>query len=342
MKYLALQDKINSLILNTNFSGVVSIKEKDKIIYENAAGFADKSNKIRNNIKTKFGIASGTKFFTALAIGKLIDEGKISLKSKVFDIIKYDFPLYSKDITVEHLLTHTSGMPDYYDEEKFDDFDNFFLDIPWYKLREPEDYFPVFPQEEMKFIPGEKFSYCNGGFVLLAALVHEVSGIPYKKYVEEYVFKAVGLNDSGFFEMNRLPENTALGYIEDENGWRTNIYNLPIVGGGNGGAFTTVGDLYILWDAFFKYKILSRDLTDLYVKPHVKAESEGENIYHGLGIWLRKEENNMQEYIVGCDAGVSFLSAVIRNDEIAFTVISNTTNGAWPIVREINRTYLPY
>ena len=162
MKYLALQDRINSLILNTNFSGVVSIKEKDKIIYENAAGFADKSNKIRNNIKTKFGIASGTKFFTALAIGKLI------------------------------------------------------------------------------------------------------------------------------------------------------------------------------------YKILSRDLTDLYVKPHVKAESEGENIYHGLGIWLRKEENNMQEYIVGCDAGVSFLSAVIRNDEIAFTVISNTTNGAWPIVREINRTYLPY
>ena len=64
------------------------------------------------------------------------------------------------------------------------------------------------------------------------------------------------MKNSGFFELNRLPGNTALGYVEDDNGWRTNIYNLPIVGGGDGGAFTTVGDLYTLWDAFLKYKIL--------------------------------------------------------------------------------------
>jgi CubicO group peptidase (beta-lactamase class C family) len=130
---------------------------RGKIIYENSAGFADRSNKVRNNMKTRFGIASGTKFFTALAIGKLIEQGKLSLETKVFDIIKYDFPLYSKEITIAQLLTHTSGIPDYYDEEKVDDYDNFFTDIPWYELREPKDYFPVFPQEKMKSIPGEKF-----------------------------------------------------------------------------------------------------------------------------------------------------------------------------------------
>lgn len=339
MRHLTLADRINPLIEKTNFSGVISIREKGKVIYEHAAGFADRSNKIRNYMETRFGIASGTKFFTALAIGKLIEEEKISLKSKVFDIIQYDFPFYAKEITIEHLLTHTSGIPDYFDEEKVDDFDNFFVAIPWYRLREPEEYFPIFPQEEMKFLPGESFSYCNSGFVLLAAIVHEVSGIPYTRFVEEHIFKATGMKNSGFFEMNRLPENTALGYIEDSNGWRTNIYNLPIVGGGDGGAFTTVGDLCILWDAFFRFNILSRDLTELYIKPYIKAESEGENLYYGHGIWLKKGEKIQEEYIVGCDAGVSFKSSVIRKIDIIYTVISNTGNGAWPITGEIENFF---
>lgn len=339
MGHFTLADKINLSIEKNNFSGVISIKEKGEIIYENAAGFADRSNKVRNNIETKFGIASGTKFFTALAIGKLIEKGEISLETKVFDIINYDFPLYSKEITIEQLLTHTSGIPDYYDEEKVDDFDNFSVAIPWYQLREPKDYFPIFPQEKMKFLPGEKFSYCNSGFILLAAIVHEVSGIPYARFVEEYIFKASGMKNSGFFELNRLPENTALGYVKDDNGWRTNIYNLPIVGGGDGGAFTTVGDLYIFWDALFEFKILSRGLTELYIKPYIKAESEGVNIYYGHGIWLYKGEETLEEYIVGCDAGVSFKSAIIRKDQIIYTVISNTDDGAWPIIREIKNFF---
>ncbi len=329
-------DKINSLIEKNNFSGVISIKKKGTIIYENAAGYAERSNKININLETKFGIASGTKLFTALAIGKLIDEGKLSLETKVFDIIKYDFPFYSKEITIEQLLTHTSGIPDYFDEEKVDEFNNFFVAKPWYELREPKDYFPIFPQEEMKFMPGERFSYSNGGFILLAAIIHEVTKIPYSSYVNEYIFKSIGMNNSGFFELNRLPANTAMGYVEDDNGWRTNIYNLPIIGGGDGGAFTTIGDLYTFWDALFEYKIISKELTSLYLRPYIKAESEGENIYYGHGIWIsKKEDKPIVEYIVGCDAGVSFKSAVIRENDIIYTVISNTTDGAWPITREI-------
>lgn len=336
MRDSILADKINSSIERNNFSGVVSIKKNGKIIYEKAVGYAERSNKVNINRETRFGIASGTKFFTALAIGKLMDEGKISLETKVFDIIKYDFSLYSKEITIKQLLTHTSGIPDYFDEEKVDDFGNFFVAIPWYELREPKDYFPVFPQEDMKFRPGERFSYCNSGFVLLAAIIHEVTGIPYTVFVKEHILKPVGMNDSGFFELNRLPENTAIGYVEDDNGWRTNVYNLPIVGGGDGGIFTTVGDLYKLWDAFLDFKILSKDLTELYLKPYVTAETEGENTYYGHGIWVCKEEEKpIEEYIIGCDAGVSFKSAIIRKDEIIYTVISNTGDGVWPIIEEI-------
>lgn len=336
MKASMITEKINASIEKNNFSGVISIKEKGKIIYENAVGNAERIYKINNNIETKFGIASGTKFLTALAIGKLIEEGMLSLETKVFDIIKYEFHFYSKEITVGQLLTHTSGIPDYFDEEKVDDFDDFFVAIPWYKLREPKDYFPAFPEEEMKFLPGEKFSYCNSGYILLAAIIQEISGTSYIGFIEKYIFRAIGMNNSGFFELNRLPENTAIGYVKDDNGWCTNIYNLPIVGGGDGGAFTTVGDLYILWDALLKFKILSKDLTELFMKPYVKTESEGENLYYGHGIWIYKDaERPIEEYIVGCDAGVSFRSAINRENDLIYTVISNTSDGAWPIIREI-------
>ncbi|GMQ60544.1 serine hydrolase [Vallitalea sediminicola] len=329
-------NSLNELIKKNDFSGVISIKKQGEIIYEKASGYADRSNRVENNIETKFGIASGTKFFTALSIGKLIEDEKISLETKVFDIIKYKFDLYSKDITIRQLLTHTSGIPDYFDEDKVDDFDNFFVDIPWYELKEPKDYFPVFPQEEMNFSPGKSFAYCNGGFVLLAAIIAEISKMPYKDYVEQNIFEAIGMNNSGFYPLNRLPENAALGYVKDDIGWRTNIYNLPIVGGGDGGAFTTLSDLYILWDALLSNKILSENMVDLYIKPHVKAESEGENTYYGHGIWVYEEKGKpVEEYIVGCDAGISFKSAIVREKDITYTVISNTGDGAWSIIKEI-------
>ncbi len=331
-----IADKINTTIEKNNFSGVISIRKEGKIIYENSVGYAERSNKLSINKNTKFGIASGTKFFTALAIGKLIEEGKISFETKVFDIIKYLFDSYSKEITIRQLLTHTSGIPDYYDEEKIEDFNNFFLNIPWYKLKEPNDYFPIFPKEAMKFLPGQRFSYNNSGYVLLAAIIKEVSGIPYKDYIEAQIFNVNGMNRSGLFPLNRLPENTAIGYIEDADSWQTNVFSLPIVGGGDGGAFTTVGDLYFLWDAFLNNKILSEDMVQLYIKPHTKAESEGENLYYGYGIWVYKKMGQpIEEYIIGCDPGVSFKSAIIREKDIIYTVISNTDNGAWPITREI-------
>jgi CubicO group peptidase (beta-lactamase class C family) len=331
-----ITNRINSIIEKNNFSGVVSIRKQGEIIYENSSGYADRSNMISNNIETKFGIASGTKFLTALAIGKLIEDGKLDFETKAFDIIKYDFPLYSKDITIRQLLTHTSGMPDYFDEEEIEDFDNFSVGIPWYELKEPKDYLPIFPHKEMKFLPGKRFSYCNSGFVLLAAIIAEVSGISYTNFVEDNIFREIEMNNSGFYPLNKLPENTALGYVEEENGWRTNVYNLPIVGGGDGGAFTTVGDLYKLWDALFNYQILSKNYVNIYLKPYVKAESEGVNYYYGHGIWMyMKDEIPKEEYIEGCDAGVSFKSVIIREKDIVYTVISNTDDGAWPIIDEI-------
>jgi len=335
MEHAQLTKTLNTSIEEHVFSGVISIRRQDTVLYERAAGYADRSNKIENTLATRFGIASGTKFFTALAIGKLIEAQKLSFSTKLKDCIALNFPRYSPEITIRHLLTHTSGIPDYYDEEKITDFDTFTLSTPWYALKGPRDYLAAFPDEAMKFAPGERFSYSNGGYILLGVVIEELTGLKYQDFVEQAIFKAIGMNQSGYFALNKLPEKTALGYVEEAEDWRTNIFNLPIVGASDGGAFTTVQDIATLWKAFWGYELLPKALVEIYAQPYVKAETEGEHTGHGL--WICEDEGrNREEYITGCDAGVSFKSSVNRVKELQVTVISNTTHGAWPVLRDID------
>lgn len=320
----------------SGFSGVISVRQADTVLYERAAGYADRSNRILNTLETRFGIASGTKFFTALAIGRLIAAQKLNFATKLKDCLALPFPRYSPDITIGHLLTHTSGIPDYFDEEKITDFNDFHLAIPWYALKGPRDYLPLFPDEAMKFAPGERFSYSNGGYILLGVVIEELTGRKYQDFVEQEIFKTIGMNHSGYFALNKLPEKTAVGYIEEGEGWRTNIYNLPIVGASDGGAFTTVEDITALWQAFWRNEIIPKELVEIYAQPYIKAGAKRKNLSYGQGLWISEDTHGHRyEYITGSDAGVSFRSSVHRSIELQITVISNTSHGVWPIWREI-------
>jgi CubicO group peptidase (beta-lactamase class C family) len=330
-----LKRSVDKSIDEHAFSGVVSIRRGDVVLYEGAAGYAERSNQIANTPETRFGIASGTKFLTALAIGKLIDAQKLSLSTRLTDCVALDFPRYAPQITIRHLLTHTSGIPDYFDEEKVADFENFAVSIPWHALKGPRDYLAVFPDEAMKFTPGERFCYSNGGYILLGVVIEELTGLRYQDFVQREIFQAIGMSRSGFFALNRLPEKTALGYVKDEAGWRTNVFDLPIVGASDGGAFTTVQDIATLWRAFWAGEILSDALVNLFTEPSVKVD--GKPTYYGHGLWIREDEGRGREVSMsGCDAGVSFKSSVNRGDGLQVTVISNTTHGAWPVLRDVD------
>jgi CubicO group peptidase (beta-lactamase class C family) len=332
-----LAKTLDTTVEEQGFSGVISIRQQGAVIYERATGYADRSNRVANTLDTRFGIASGTKFFTALAIGKLIEAQKLTFDTKLKDCLALDFPHYAPEISIRHLLTHTSGVPDYLDEEKIEDFDSFTLSVPIYALHSPRDYLAMFPDEPMKFAPGARFSYSNGGYILLGVVIEELTGQKYQEFVEQTIFKAIGMERSGYFAMNKLPEKTALGYVEEAAGWRTNIYNLPIVGASDGGAFTTAQDVETLWKAFWGYEILPQALVEIYTQPYVKASSERNDLYYGHGIWMRQDASgNHSEYITGSDAGVSFRSIVNRADGLQTTVLSNTSDGAWPILKAID------
>ncbi|TKI80606.1 beta-lactamase family protein, partial [Bacillus wiedmannii] len=118
-------------------------------------------------------------------------------------------------------------------------------------------------------------SYSNAGYILLGLIVEKLTGMKFAEYVKENIFQVCGMSDSGYFRMDQLPERTALGYIDnkDDNTWRTNIYSVPIVGGPDGGAFTTVLDLGEFWNGLFNGKLLNKEYTNQLLTPYVKNNS---------------------------------------------------------------------
>ena len=158
-----LIQRLEQVASETEFSGVISIFKDASIVFSRAFGYRDIKNNLPNTTSTIFGIASGTKFFTALGIGVLIDRGLISLGTTIGEIAQEYTGFVDENATIQHLLTHTSGIYDYYDEEREQDYEHFSVEIPWYKLETPSDYYPLFKGQEMKFHPGERYSYSNGG-----------------------------------------------------------------------------------------------------------------------------------------------------------------------------------
>lgn len=323
---IGLNNLIEKTAATSNFSGTISISDNKSLVFEKAYGFADRSNKIQNQVNTRFGIASGTKFLTALGIGRLIDQEQIKLNSLLCDLVSHEFPHFSTEISVQHLLTHTSGVFDYYDEELVEDFDNFFVDIPWYHLTTPSDYLPLFQNESMKFKPGVRFSYSNGGYILLGIIIEEVTGRLFRDFIQEQVFQECGMADSGFFQLNQLPEQTANGYMEtQDSSWRTNIFNLPIIGASDGGAYTTAGDLRKLWTAFTSHELLSPDLTAEFQQ--VRAKVYEDEVGYGYGLYIWQKYNPPAYFIVGSDAGVGFDSRHWPETGLTISILSNQTDG---------------
>ena len=149
-----------------------------------------------------------------------------------------------------------------------DDFGALWLERPTYTMRSPRDFLPMFQNQAMKFAPGERFEYNNSGFVLLGLIIEAISGQPYTEYVTEHVLHAAGMTDSGFFALNQLPSRTASGYLPTEDGqWRTNIFEIPIMGCADGGVFVTAPDFGRLWDGLSNHRLLSPSMTERFLSP---------------------------------------------------------------------------
>jgi CubicO group peptidase (beta-lactamase class C family) len=336
---MSLNESFNSLIVEYGFSGVVLVRKGNEVAVEMAAGFSNRSNEKLNTVNTRFGIASGCKLFTAVAIAQLVEKGQLQFETLLKDCLDIEFPYFDENITIHHLLTHSSGIPDYFDEEIMDDFEELWKTTPMYLLNSPRDFLPLFQQGKMKFSPGVKFHYNNAAFIVLGLIVEQQTGMSFTEYVEKHIFQRCGMVNSGYFSLNQLPANTAAGYIDLEDGtWKTNIYSLPIKGGADGGAFITAPDMMLFWEALMNHRLLSEETTKKLLTPHINVK---EDDYYGYGIWITKRDEEIYKYhIMGYDPGVCFHSAYYPQLQTILAIPSNQSTGAFRLMKKIEDTLL--
>ncbi|MDD3920241.1 MAG: serine hydrolase [Eubacteriales bacterium] len=314
-----------------SFSGVFSARDTQGIVCEKCRGFRNRSEKLSNNADTAFGIASGTKLFTGLAICKLMDAGKLSLEDKLWALLPYDLGRINKNVTLRQLLTHTSGIGDYIDEENPDVMEQLkalYHRYPVYLWEHLAYYLPMITPLPQKFEPGARFSYSNAGYVMLGLVVEAVSGTSYQQFVQNEIILPLQLAHTGFYRTDCLPGNTACGYTGDP-ACRTNIYSLPIVGGSDGGLYTCAGDLDTLWRALFAGRILSKKMLQAFLSPQV-ARGDGKS--YGLGVYRMDRHENTAYYALGSDFGIDFFTAYFPRRQLTVSTLGNTEVNTYPLL----------
>lgn len=287
----------------------LAIIQDGRILYERGYGMANLEYNIPITPSTVFRIGSTSKQFTAAAIAMLALEGKISLDD---DIRKYipEIPAYGKPITIQHLIHHTSGLRDYT------------MLLPLAGYRPDGDCPPVEEtieilsrQKNLNFLPGEKFSYSNSGYFLLAVIVERVTGKSLDEFARERIFGPLGMKNTHFHDDHtKLVPHRADGYSPTKNGFRLDMSNWNHVG--DGGLFTTVEDLF-LWDQAFYNHQLGRELIDLLQTPG--RLDNGQELDYAFGLVIG-EYRGLKTVGHG-GSWVGFRSAILRFPEQKFSVI---------------------
>jgi CubicO group peptidase (beta-lactamase class C family) len=326
----SLDASIEAAASASGFSGVVRVDAEGAPVARRAFGLANRAVGTANDVALRYAIASGTKGLTALSAMSLVERGTVSLETTARSLLGRDLPLIDGAVTVEHLLTHRSGIGDYLDESQLTSVSDYVMTVPVHRLASTEEYLAVLDGHPMVSAPGSEFAYNNGGYVLLALLIERAAGASFYDLVDELVCRPSGLLMTEFLRTDELPGDVAIGYLE-AGGLRTNALHLPVRGSGDGGAFSSVADMAALWSAVLSGRVVSPATLQKMTRPHTVDASNG--LDYGLGLWLDPHAGHVS--IHGFDAGVGFVSSTARDGRTTYTVMSNTSRGAWAMSQAI-------
>jgi CubicO group peptidase (beta-lactamase class C family) len=253
-----LSNFINNLNIKDAFSGSVLVARGKNIIFKDSVGYANKTWKIKNNIDTKFSLGSMNKMFTAIAALQLIEKGKLKFDDKLIQFVNKDWlPKGDSDfITIRQLLTHTSGLGNFFNDE--------FNQSNKEAYRSLDAYKPLISQSELLFVPGSRNRYSNSGMLMLGLVIEKVSGQNYYDYVQQHIYNKANMPNSGSFELDSVTENLASGYLKrmHSDRWVDSIYARAIKGSPAGGGFSSVSDLYQFAIVLTEFRLLGNKFTE--------------------------------------------------------------------------------
>jgi len=249
------------------FYGVVLLACNGRPIFEGAYGQASIAYDRKNTLDTRFNLASVGKMFTGVAVAQLVEQGLLSYD----DVIGKYLPDYpnqqaANQVTISELLTHTSGLQDFLNQQFIDAAKNEFVKV--------QDYFPLFASKPLLSSPGEQFNYNNAEYMVLGAIIEKVSNQSYFDYVKEHIFEPAGMEHTGFYELDlELPNRatsitkaTKLTTAPPTSGPPRNAIGLILYKGmPAGGSFSTAGDLLAFTNALLQHELLSAADTNLVI-----------------------------------------------------------------------------
>jgi CubicO group peptidase (beta-lactamase class C family) len=306
-----LDARLREWVEQRGYSGVAVITRAGVTEFEGCYGLANRADAVPIRVGTRFGLASVTKMFTAVAVVDLIRRGLVGFDTPVVGVLPPDRrpATLRPDVTVRHLLTHTSGIADYAEEDGPADLDYaaLWVDRPCYRMLRPADFLPMFGDRPPYRGPGQRFQYSNAGYIVLGLLLEELAGQPYVEAVTRAVFEPAGMTASGFFALDEVRPDVAVGYLppsEPGRPWRSNIYSIPVVGGADGGAFSTAADLDRFLRAYDDGSLVGPELRDVMLTPHTPVE---DGLAMGCGVILYGEGRTRRFGHGGGDPGVGAL-----------------------------------
>ena len=302
---------------NNQFNGTMLVARKGNVIYKNVFGLADYESKRSLTLNSPFYLASVSKQFTAMGIMILKEQGKLSYRDK---LSKYfpEFPDYGDKVTIEHLMTHTSGIRDY-----------FTLGIYKKDLKNSDVLRSLVKQESLYFEPGDQFAYSNSGYMLLSMIVAKVSELPFHEFISKHIFKPLEMKESLVFDESKpVIANRAIGY----NRFRKKD-DYEILTTGDGGIFSTVEDMYKWSQALYTEKLVTAETLKQAFIPFILNDNSPSE--YGFGWSVLKGESM---YVVQHTGGLAGYRAVIRRDllnETTVVMLSNSATYDWVIFSTI-------
>ncbi|MGD8813388.1 MAG: serine hydrolase domain-containing protein [Anaerolineales bacterium] len=265
------------------FSGVALVAREGEPVLELAYGLANRDHDIPNQMDTKFNLGSMNKMFTAVAILQFVQQEKLDLEDTFLEYLP-DYPNQeiARQVTIHHLLTHTSGMGDFFTEAYFES--------PKDRFRVLEDYLPLFVDQPLQFDPGSQFSYSNAGYLVLGLIIEEIAGHSYYDHVRESIFEPCGMEHTDSYAVDDVVPSIATGYtrLSMSGGLiSSNVYFLPARGSSAGGGYSTAGDLLNFSNCLMNYQLLNTEYTQLLLEPKIEFPELGESVEYGYGIIVR-------------------------------------------------------
>ena len=306
-----MEQVIQSFVASKQFMGAVLVARGNDKLLDKGYGFADLEWKVPDSPKTKFRLGSITKQFTAASILLLQERGKLNVHDAVKKYMP-DAPAAWDKITIFNLLTHTSGIPNF---TSFPDYESLQA-LP----ATPEQLLKRFRDKPLDFQPGEKWDYSNSNYVLLGYLIEKISGETYQRFLQENIFKPLGMEDSGYDSNFAVIPDRASGYVRFSDGFNNANYINMTVPFAAGALYSTTGDLLRWEQGLFGGKLLSpaslKEMTTPFKNDYafglaVHTVNGREVIDHGGGI-----------------NGFNTVLAYYPEDHLTVAVLANVNGGA--------------